>query len=116
MNYWFTSFTLVPAVYELDNPYMSEAMNGKSPTSVSQHVDTTLIDPAAPTSTVQDHKVLTVREAAGLLRCSKAHVHHLIRGTVPGVRPMPSLWLGRRRLILRASFEEWLKSSERNPG
>ena len=59
-------------------------------------------------------RVLTVIEAAGELRCSKAHVHHLIQGTVPGVRPLPSLWLGRRRLILRASFEEWLKSSERN--
>lgn len=61
-------------------------------------------------------RVLTVMEAARELRCSKAHVHHLIAGKVPNVRPLPSLWLGRRRLILRASFEAWLKTSERNPG
>lgn len=60
--------------------------------------------------------VLTVPEAARLLRCSKAHVHHLIAGSVPGVTPLPSLWLGRRRLILKDSFEQWLRSSERNHG
>jgi excisionase family DNA binding protein len=58
--------------------------------------------------------VLTVKEAARELRCSKAHVHHLIAGKVQGVRPLPSLWLGRRRLILRASFEQWLKATEHN--
>ena len=61
-------------------------------------------------------RVLTVSEAARELRCSKAHVHHLIAGKVPGVKPLPSLWLGRRRLILRASFEEWLRSSEKTQG
>jgi len=60
-------------------------------------------------------RVLTVSEAARELRCSKAHVHHLIAGRVPGVKPLPSLWLGRRRLILRASFEEWLRATERRP-
>jgi len=56
--------------------------------------------------------VLTVAEVARELRCSKAHVHHLITGKVRGVRPLPSLWLGRRRLILRASLDEWLMSIE----
>jgi excisionase family DNA binding protein len=61
-------------------------------------------------------RVLTVPEAARLLRCSKAHVHHLISGRVPGVSPLPSLWLGRRRLILRSSFEQWLQNSEQSHG
>jgi excisionase family DNA binding protein len=65
-------------------------------------------------ATEETIRVLTVPEAARLLRCSKAHVHHLISGKVPGVTPLPSLWLGRRRLILKASFEQWLLSSERN--
>ncbi len=30
-------------------------------------------------------RVLTVPEAARLLRCSKAHIHHLISGKVPDV-------------------------------
>jgi hypothetical protein len=64
----------------------------------------------------REHGILTVIEVAAELRCSKAHVHHLITGTVPGVRPLPSLWLGRRRLILRTSLEEWLRTSEQNHG
>jgi excisionase family DNA binding protein len=62
------------------------------------------------------HSVLTVPEVARELRCSKAHVHHLISGRVAGVRPLPSLWLGRRRLILRASFDEWVRANEHTPG
>jgi excisionase family DNA binding protein len=60
--------------------------------------------------------VLTVAEVARELRCSKAHVHHLIAGKVRGVRPLPSLWLGRRRLILRASLDEWVRANEHAPG
>ena len=37
-----------------------------------------------------------------------------IADKVPGVTPLPSLWLGRRRLILMNSFEQWLLVSERN--
>ena len=63
----------------------------------------------------REHGSLTVIEVAAELPCSKAHVHHLITGTVPGVKPLPFLWLGRRRLILRASLEEWLRESEKHP-
>jgi len=65
---------------------------------------------ALPTS-----RILTVSEAARELRCSKAHVHHLILGKVRGVRPLPSLTLGRRRLILRASFEAGVCANEKSP-
>jgi excisionase family DNA binding protein len=67
-----------------------------------------------PEGDVSPH-VLTVAEVAAELRCSKAHIHHLIAGTVRGVRPLPSLWLGRRRLILRASFNEWVRAHEQHP-
>ena len=56
--------------------------------------------------------ILTVPEVAQELRCSKAHVHNLIHGKVRGVAPLPSLWLGRRRLIVRASFEAVAEASE----
>src|ERR1700685_4142972 len=57
--------------------------------------------------------VLTVSEVACELRCSKAHVHNLINGKVHGARPLPALRLGRRRLVLRASLNEWIKANER---
>lgn len=69
-------------------------------------------DPGIP---ARGHAVLTVIEVAVELRCSKAHIHHLIAGKVRGVRPLPSLWLGRRRLILRASFDEWVRANEQHP-
>jgi len=56
--------------------------------------------------------VLTVIEVARELRCSKAHVHHLINGTVHGARPLPSLRLGRRRLVLRTSLDQWIRATE----
>jgi hypothetical protein len=56
--------------------------------------------------------LLTVVEVARELRCSKAYVHHLIAGTVRGVRPLPSLWLGRRRLVLRTSLNAWMQTQE----
>jgi Helix-turn-helix domain len=60
-------------------------------------------------------QVLTVAEVARALRCSKAHVHHLIAGRIAGVRPLPSLWLGRRRLVLRVSLNAWVRANEHHP-
>ena len=56
--------------------------------------------------------VLTVSEVARELRCSKAHVFNLINARVDGARPLPSLRLGRRRLVRRSSLDEWIKANE----
>lgn len=63
----------------------------------------------APSDSVQ---VLTVTEVAKLLRCSKAHVHNIINGKVRGIDPLPSLFLGRRRLVRRESLNAWMRSVE----
>jgi excisionase family DNA binding protein len=91
-------------------------MNGQQSSTRIREADIPLIDRPVPASPSPMNRVLTVAEIARELRCSRAHVHHLIAGKVSGVRPLPSLWLGRRRLILRASFEEWLRGSEQNHG
>jgi excisionase family DNA binding protein len=72
--------------------------------------------PGMPSASPESPGLLTIAEVARELRCSRAHVHHLITGKVPGVRPLPSLWLGRRRLILRASLEEWVRANEHASG
>jgi len=56
--------------------------------------------------------VLTIPEVADELRCSKAHVHNLINGKVSGARPLPALWLGRRRLVCRTSLDAWIRTNE----
>lgn len=53
-------------------------------------------------------EVLTTREGARLLRCSKAHFCNLLNGLVPGVPRLPYLQLGRRRLVRKAALAEWI--------
>ena len=57
-------------------------------------------------------EILTLAEAAVLLRCSKAHVCNAINGKVRGVAPLPAISMGRRKLIRRAALESWLKDNE----
>jgi len=60
--------------------------------------------------------ILTVSDVARDLRCSKAHVHNLIRGKVRGLRPLPALRLGRRSLIRFDTLQEWIELNESEAG
>ena len=57
-------------------------------------------------------EVLTTREGAQLLRCSKAHFCNLLNGVVPGVPRLPYLRLGRRRLVRKAALVQWIEQVE----
>jgi excisionase family DNA binding protein len=79
----------------------------------SSHPLSPLAGNAAPGENhIPGTQVLTVIEVAHELRCSKAHVLNLINGKVRSARPVPSLWLGRRRLVRRSSLDEWIKANE----
>ena len=65
-------------------------------------------------STQTKQPILTVIEIATELRCSKAHVYRLMNGEVDGLTPLPTLPLGRKRVVMRASFEAWKLLNERN--
>ena len=56
--------------------------------------------------------ILTLLEAAKLLRCSKAHICNLVNGRIPGVSPLPAVPLGRRKLIRRSSLYAWIGANE----
>ena len=58
-------------------------------------------------------QILTVSDVAFEMQCSKAHVYHTINGKVPGVSPLPTISMGRRKLIRRSTFEQWKQSNER---
>ena len=58
-------------------------------------------------------EVLTVRDVALELRCSIAHVYNVINGEVKNVPRLPTIAIGRRKLIQRDILEEWKKSSDR---
>jgi excisionase family DNA binding protein len=56
--------------------------------------------------------LLTVKDAACLLKCSKAHVCNLAAGRVSGCLPLPAIRMGRRMLIRREALDKWLRESE----
>ena len=60
----------------------------------------------------QNNEILSIREVAALLRCSKAHVCKAIGGKVRGVTPLPAIAMGRRKLVRRQSLEAWLARND----
>ena len=57
-------------------------------------------------------EVLTVKEVAEVLRCSKAHVCKIINGQVAGTPRLPAVRLGRRKLVMRSTLLRWLADNE----
>lgn len=64
---------------------------------------------ALPTDRAQ---VLTIKESAAMLRCSKAHIQNLLAGKVFGAPPLPFIPVGRRKLIRRESLMRWIEQAE----
>lgn len=60
----------------------------------------------------EPRQILTVREVAQELRCSASHVHNVIKGKVKNVSPLPAIRMGRLKLVLRKSLEEWKRTNE----
>ena len=60
-------------------------------------------------------EILSIREVAALLRCSKAHICKAINGQVTGVTPLPAIKMGRRKLVLRQSLDAWLAINDSVP-
>jgi excisionase family DNA binding protein len=63
---------------------------------------------------VSTEEILSAVEVAKELRCSKAHVYNVMHGRVEGVLPLPSIPMGRRRLVRRSALEAWKRASEQN--
>jgi excisionase family DNA binding protein len=56
-------------------------------------------------------RILTISEVAEVLRCSKAHVHKALTGRIAGVPQPAHLSLGRRKLIPKEWFDQWLEEN-----
>jgi hypothetical protein len=56
--------------------------------------------------------ILTAREIAVELRCSKSQAYKLLNGEVKGVAKIPTLPLGRKKVVRRSSFEAWKRAVE----
>ena len=56
-----------------------------------------------------DQEILTLREVAVVLRCSKAHVSRLLNGKVPGLPPLTHMAIGRRKVTRRDWLQTWME-------
>jgi hypothetical protein len=61
----------------------------------------------------QDFDFLTLADVAELLHCSKAHICKAVAGRVRGCPPIPSVSLGRRKLVRRQALLAWIEVNER---
>jgi hypothetical protein len=62
---------------------------------------------------ISQDPVLTIPEVAAELRCSKAHVYNVINGKVKGVSSLPTIAIGRRKLVRRSTLDRWKCANER---
>ena len=56
--------------------------------------------------------ILTLAEAARILRCSKTHICKAVRGEIAGLEPIPAIPFGRRKLIRRKTLFCWIERNE----
>ena len=55
--------------------------------------------------------ILTAKEVAADLRCSKTQVYRLMNGYVEGVTVLPHLALGRKKVVPRSILERWKRDN-----
>lgn len=55
--------------------------------------------------------ILTMKEVALVLQCSKTHVSNLLSGKVPGVSRLSCLAMGRRKVVRREWLEQWMEAN-----
>jgi excisionase family DNA binding protein len=57
-------------------------------------------------------EILTIREVAEVLRCSKAHVSNVLRGRVEAKPKLTHFSLGRRKLVRREWLDTWMEQNK----
>jgi excisionase family DNA binding protein len=61
---------------------------------------------------VKENHILTIKEVAAILRCSKTHVSHVLAGKVPGTPRLFHIAMGRRKLVRREWFDQWMEANK----
>jgi excisionase family DNA binding protein len=59
-----------------------------------------------------NQEILTIKEVAQILRCSKAHVANALHGKVTGIPRLTHVSVGRRKLIRKEWLNQWLEANK----
>ena len=63
-------------------------------------------------NTLSEFNLLTLTEVARLLHVSRAHVTNAVAGRVRGCFPIPTISIGRRKLVRRETLVQWIEQNE----
>jgi hypothetical protein len=64
----------------------------------------------------RQQELLTLADFARLLRCSKVQVCKIVNVQIKGTSPIPSIALGRRKVVRRQSLLRWMSDNEQGAG
>ena len=56
--------------------------------------------------------MLTIREVALVLRCSKTHIQNALEGKILGLPRLMHLPMGRRKVIRRDWLQQWMDANK----
>jgi len=56
--------------------------------------------------------ILTIKEVAEILRCSKTHVANVLSGKVQGLPRLTHLNMGRRKVVRKEWLEHWMEANK----
>ena len=56
--------------------------------------------------------ILTIKEVADILRCSKTHAQNVIEGKVNGLPKLTHLSLGRRKVVRKDWLDQWMEANK----
>jgi len=56
--------------------------------------------------------ILTIKEVAAILRCSKTHALNVLEGKVRGLPRLAHLSLGRRKVVRKDWLDEWMEANK----
>lgn len=59
-----------------------------------------------------NQEILTIKEVAQILRCSKAHVVNALHGTVTDVPRLTHVSVGRRKIVRKEWLNQWLETNK----
>jgi excisionase family DNA binding protein len=62
--------------------------------------------------TIVGRDVLTLREVAAILRCSKTHVSNVVNGKVQGIATLTHVRMGRRIMIRSSWLHDWMEANK----
>lgn len=93
--------------------HLSQSALAASENNDSRRSRTTSVAPYGLEGLVETTtNILTIKEVADILRCSKTHAQNVIEGKVNGLPKLTHLSLGRRKVVRKEWLDQWMEANK----